>query len=191
MRWDELFTDMESQFESQLEAEQLDLAAEEEQLRRGRRSLAERLCWFSRGGAASRIVLTDGQMIELRVDATGADWVAGELRLGEGSRGAIVPVAAIAGVLAAPAQHPRDGAAGDAPRPGGLSARLGFAVVLRDLCRRRVTVDLRTPSGSHRGRIAQVGADHLDLIEYDAEGPEATTRRVRLVPFGGILLVQA
>lgn len=190
VRWDELFADMQSQFEQQLDAEQFDLAAEEQRLRAGRVALRERLGRMSGDGATVTLVLLDAHVIELRVDSSGADWVAGESRSGERARGAVVPVAAISAVLPTPDQLARHDPAPETR--SGLADRLGLAVVLRDLCRRRIAVDLRTAAGTHHGTIDRVGADHLDLAEHDPGEPRrpGSVRRTRLVSFGGILCVQ-
>ena len=42
MRWDNLFDDLESQLEQELDAEDIDLLAEEERLRLGRLGLRDR-----------------------------------------------------------------------------------------------------------------------------------------------------
>jgi hypothetical protein len=190
VRWDELFADIEGQFERQLDAERVDLAAEGVRLQAGRRFLRERLGRMCGDGSTVSVVLVDAHVVELRVDSTGADWVAGELRLGERARGAVVPIAAIEGVLPTREQLDRDEPAADPVH--GLSERLGLAFILRDLCRRRIVVELRTAGGTHHGTIDRVGADHLDLAEHDPAEPRRprAVRRMRLVPFSGILCVQ-
>jgi len=191
VRWDELFADIESQFERQLDAERLDLAAETERLRSGRLTLVERLESMSSDGGRVRLVLADGQTVELRVDSTGADWVAGEARLGERARGTVIPIRAIAEVQPAAGHQDRMREGTSPLRPRGLADRLGLAVVLRDLCRRRIEVDLCTMLGTHHGTIDRVGADHLDFSRHGIGEPRRhPTEGTRLVPFAGVVCVR-
>jgi hypothetical protein len=89
-------------------------------------------------------------------------------------------------------------ARGVASEPGvdpavSLSARLGLAFVLRDLCRRRGAVDVSTASEERlHGTIDKVGRDHLDLAEHEAGVPRrsAAVGRIRILPFDGLLLVR-
>jgi hypothetical protein len=74
-----------------------------------------------------------------------------------------------------------------------LSARLGVAFVLRDLCRRRAAVDLATASGEHlHGTVDRVGRDHLDLAEHEPGVPRraASVSRSRILPFSELVLVR-
>ena len=198
MRWDELFADIEGQLEQELDAERLDLEAEEERLRLGRLALRERLLAMSRGGAAVRLALVDGDALELRIDEAGRDWIAGETGVGEtvvngAGRTIVVPLTAVAAAF--PGSDQLESGLRPAPaEPGSaLAGRLGLAFVLRELCRRRVAVELRTMLGTHHGTIDRVGRDHLDLAEHDAGEPrrERLVRRIRIVPFAAILRVRA
>ena len=193
VRWDELFADIESQLEQELDAERLDLAAEEERLRLGRLTVRDRLEAMAHGDESVKLMLADGETVELRIDSTGRDWVAGETRIGGGVRALVVPTAAVIAVLPTGDQLERGLRAPAAPPGPDLAARLGLAFVLRDLCRRRIVVDLRTPAGAHHGTIDRVGRDHLDLAEHEAGEPrrQRVVRRVRVVPFTAILSVHA
>src|SRR6478735_7618799 len=99
VRWDELFADIESQLEQELDAERLDLAAEEERLRLGRLTLRDRLEAMAQARDTVKVMLADAETIELRIDSTGRDWIAGETRVGEGVRAIVVPTAAVVAVL--------------------------------------------------------------------------------------------
>lgn len=192
VRWDELFADLEGQLEQELDAERFELAAEEERLRLGRLALRDRLLAMSRGDAAVRLVFADDETIELRVDTAGRDWVAGESSTGAVRRAVVVPLTAIAAILPSGDQLGRGLQAQPPDTASELAGRLGLAFVLRDLCRRRVTVELRTALGRHHGTIDRVARDHLDLAEHDAELPrrDRVVRRTRIVPFGGIRWVR-
>ena len=190
MRWDELFADIENQLEHELDAEQLGVAVEEERLRLGRLGLRDRVASMASTDQPLGLVLHGGENLEVHVDNVGRDWLAGEMAVGAGSRAIIVPLAAVAGVV------PRAGQLEQGLRPASgtppLSAQLGLAFVLRDLCRRRSGVELVTHAGTCHGTIDRVGRDHLDLAEHDAGEArrDRVVRRIRIVPFEALLLVR-
>lgn len=193
VRWDELFADIESQLEHELDLEHQELAAEEERLRLGRLSLRERILSMARGGEAVVLVLVDGETVALRVGSAGRDWIAGETGTAPAGRAAVVPLAAIAAVLPGHDQLElglRPAAPDAVP---ALAARLGLGFVLRDLCRRRAGVELSTRVGTLHGTIDRVARDHLDLAEHDAGEArrDRVVRRIRLVPFDAIVAVRA
>lgn len=193
VRWDELFADIESQLEHELDLEHQEIAAEEERLRLGRLALRDRILAMGRGGEAVVLVLVDGETVALRVGSAGRDWVAGEAGAGPVARAAVVPLAAIAGVLPGHDQLER-GLRPATPDAGpALAARLGLGFVLRDLCRRRAGIELSTRAGTLHGTIDRVARDHLDLAEHDAGEArrDRVVRRIRLVPFDAILAVRA
>jgi hypothetical protein len=199
MRWDDLFDDLEGQLEYGLGAEEVDLRAEEERLRLGQMSLRDRLMSIVRAQAkgssyAISVQLVSGAMIAVRPTTFGKDWLAADL-VGETRAAAqcILPMAAVAGVIltrqqinesldAAPEQR-------GAPR---LADRIGLAFVLRDLCRRRASVELVTPPGSLAGTIDRVGREHLDLAMHEPGSVrrEANVTQYRVVPLARILLVR-
>ncbi|TPX05168.1 hypothetical protein FJ656_07965, partial [Schumannella luteola] len=168
MRWDELFADIESRLEHELDVERQELAAEEERLRLGRLGLRERVLTMARGGEPLGLVLSDGETLVVRIRSAGRDWVAGEPVTGSDRHAVVVPLAAIAAVLPTGDQLDRGLRAPEADPLPDLAARLGLAFVLRDLCRRRAGVELRTRVGQVHGTIDRVGRDHLDLAEHEA-----------------------
>jgi hypothetical protein len=196
MRWEHLFDDLESQLEHELDAEEVDLLAEEERLRLGRLTLRDRLRAMMPGtgeDAPLRLMLIDGTRLALSIEAVGRDWIAGERAGHAGSRrSCVVPVASIAvlfpdaGQLRASTADP----AGDTA--GSLAARLGLPFVLRDLCRRRAPVDLTTAGEVLHGTIDRVARDHLDLAEHEPGSPrrDAAVRALRLLPVAQIVLVR-
>lgn len=197
MRWDRLFDDLEGQLEHELGAEQVDLIAEEERLRVGRLAFRDRLIAMS-GPASSRreldLVLREGTPLQLRVASSGRDWIAGDLVATRVRPACIVPIAAIAAATPAGDQL-ASGLAADplgAPVPGDLGARLGLALVLRDLCRRRAPVDLVCDWAVLHGTLDRVGRDHVDLAEHDTgvARRDAAVRRIRLVPFAQLLSIR-
>ena len=197
MRWDNLFDDLESQLEQELGAEEVDLLAEEERLRLGRLTVRDRVVGMTRLGEGGperlRLALHDGSLITVAVGSVGRDWIAGEL-IGARRGSCVIPLAAVAGVLPTAEQLERSGGPEQAVEAAvALSARLGLAFVLRDLCRRRAAVELSTASEERlHGTIDRVGRDHLDLAEHEAGVPRraAAVDRIRILPLGELLLVR-
>ncbi|MBK4346399.1 hypothetical protein IV501_02020 [Lacisediminihabitans sp. G11-30] len=187
MRWGKLFDDLEGQLEQELEAEEVDLRAEEERLRLGRLSLRDRLLALHRDPACDAVTLQlADHRVSVRPVSIGKDWLSGDLVDGT-ARGlqCIVPLASIDAVivdrkqvrLSLVPQPEEDGSR--------LSARLGLAFVLRDLCRRRRAVELVTASGIIVGTIDRVGRDHLDLAEHPigVARRESAVLQYRVLPF--------
>jgi hypothetical protein len=199
MRWDDLFDDLEGQLEYGLGAEEIDLRAEEERLRLGQMSLRDRLTSIARAqakgsGYAISLQLVSGAMISVRPTTFGKDWLAADL-VGEARSAAqcVLPMAAIAGLVLAPRQVHESLDAEPQPRGAPrLADRIGLAFVLRDLCRRRASVELVTPAGSLDGTIDRVGRDHLDLAMHEAGSVrrESNVTQYRVVPLARILLVR-
>lgn len=202
MRWDDLFDDLEGQLEQELSAEDVHVRAEEERLRIGRLGLRDRLAVLARHSAlagsvdsdAVDVVLTDGSAITLRLTSVGKDWIAGDVVAGSPLRaGAIIPVSAIAAVTMTPAGSALSLRAEPSGGPSAnLESRLGLPFVLRDLCRRRIAVDLVTSWTRLHGTIDRVGRDHLDLAEHDADAPrrDGAVRRIRSIASAAIVIVR-
>ena len=197
MRWDNLFDDLESQLEQELGAEEGDLLAEEERLRLSRLTLRDRVVAMTRPGEGAheqlKLALRDGSVVTVGVGSIGRDWIAGEL-IGARRGACVVPLTAVAGVLPTPEQLARSVAPDSFVDPTvSLSARLGLAFVLRDLCRRRAAVELSTTSEERlHGTIDRVGRDHLDLAEHEAGVPRraAAVGRIRILPLAELQLVR-
>lgn len=195
MRWDNLFDDLEGQLELELNAEEVDLRAEEERLRLGRLSLRDRLTSLAReqgGAGAFRIVLVSGATVTVRPATFGRDWLAGDLLDGPACGAqCVLPLAAVAGVVLAAGQVGASLAA-ESEGAARIVDRIGLSFVLRDLCRRRASLELLTPLGPLTGTLDRVGRDHVDLAVH----PAGTLRRAnevqqyRIVPFAQIHLVR-
>ncbi len=198
MRWDSLFDDLESQLEHELHAEELDRRAEEHRLRVGRLTLRDRLQAFA-GRDAPRaevsLELVTGTVITVLPQAFGRDWMSGDLVSPDGASAAcIVPLYSVAGVLVPKTSLSRSL---DLPPPDDqaprLTDRIGLSFVLRDLCRRRVYVEVHSRSRPvvHGGTIDRVAGDHLDLAVHERGAPrrERNVSHQRLVPFGDIALI--
>jgi len=194
VRWQNLFDDLESQLETELGAEEVDLLAEEERLRLGRLSLRDRIRALHEATPASPLGLTlrGGDRVALTLAAIGRDWLAGELDAGI-LRSAIVPFSAVVSLDPVGAQLAASLRAEATPEPPtALSARLGLAFVLRDLCRRRTAVEVHLAAERLHGTIDRVGRDHLDLAEHAPGEPRRTAAvaRIRIVAFAGLDLVK-
>jgi hypothetical protein len=68
---------------------------------------------------------------------------------------------------------------------GAVATRLGLGHVLRALAREGVPVVILTTGGEIRGRIDQVGADHLDLATDDAVAVAVTFAELLVVASSG------
>lgn len=203
MRWDNLFADLESQLEYGLNAEESDLHDEEERLRLGRLTLRDRLIQLvsiSNRGANYSIsfVLVGGVSLSARVTTIGKDWFAADLdpvAPGEPTRRphCIVPLTAVQGLSLTKRQirhslEPRQAHEG----AGAITDRLGLAFLLRDLCRRRTTVEVTLATESVFGTIDRVARDHFDLAVHEAAAArrDADVVGYRLISFGGVVLVR-
>lgn len=198
MRWDNLFDDLEGQLEQELSAEELDVRAEEERLRLGRLSLRDRIVAVHEAqgrdnGAGIRLFLSDGTPLALTPQTFGRDWFSADV-LDDSIRRAqvIVPIASIGSVVFTREQA----AVSLTATPSELSqtslpARLTLSFVLRDLCRRRASLEVRTPTGPLFGTIDRVGRDHLDLAVHDSGEArrESAVRESRAIPLQQVLLV--
>ncbi|MDJ0349870.1 hypothetical protein [Cryobacterium sp. PH29-G1] len=174
------------------------------------------------GALRLRVVLVSGESLMLQPTTLGRDWIAADLlvadvlagdrpdvdqpgvdqlgaeQLGADQRGArgrrvqcVIPLSAIAGVLLT-AEQSRASLAVESDASARLIERVGFPFVLRDLCRRRRSVELETRGGVLAGTIDRVARDHFDLAVH----PLGTLRRAsevthfRLVPFWQIHVIR-
>ena len=207
MRWNNLFDDLEGQLEDERGAEEQDLKAEEERLRLGRLTLRDRLVALERNTARSagiesdgtqrqaiRLVLLNGKMIAVRSPSFGRDWISADI-VAESTRRVhcILPLSAIASLeldrhqIMVSTGEVQSGAA-----PTELSRRLGLGFVLRDLCRRRSSIEVDLMGATIAGTIDRVGGDHFDLAVHDRGSArrESSVDHYRVVPFSQLLLVR-
>lgn len=150
MHWDEVFAELQAEFEAAEQAEAhirvLELAEAEVASTR----LADRL--RARRGQRLRLRLTDASDRDGEVADAGDGWVV----LAQGERRSLIPQHAIVTARSL---------AGSAPGAGAVERALTLGHVLRALGQDGVVVLVHTAAGSHRGRIVRVGADHLDLAD--------------------------
>lgn len=192
MRWDHLFDDLSAQLEHELRTEQTDLEQEEERLRLGRLPLRDRLVALRRGTSVEQLVvirLVTGDQLRVRLVTIGRDWFAGSVDGGPRAQQAAIPFAGVEALLLTPEQAINSLV--PVAEASELGARLGLSFLLRDLCRRRATVTLRSRGGEVVGTIDRVARDHLDLAEHDRDEPRraAAVDRIRVVPLEQLVSV--
>lgn len=182
MRWDELFDDLEAQFD---EAETADLAAEVTDRTRREVSLL-RLVDRLRSviGQPLTLRLLGAGVIEGELTALGPDW----LLLAElGGREALVAAHAVLAVggLAAQTGLPQGA--------GQVAARLDLAYALRGIVRDRSGVTITLIDGSTaNGTLDRVGADFVEVAEHAPGEPRRhdAVRAVRAYPLTSLVVVR-
>ena len=179
MRWERLFDDLEAQLGAEERRERDCEVADRTRRERATVELGARL--VAALGLPVRLRLVTGAQLEGDLVDVGEDWLL--LRAPHG-RDAVLPVAAVAGIVGLPA---RASAARTARR-----FALGYA--LRGLSRDRAPVALTDTSGQVlTGTIDAVGADFLELAEHalgETRRPENLTGR-QTVPFRALVMVEA
>ena len=180
MRWEQLFSDLESQWDAEvrrsLDAEVADRTRRE----RATVGLGERLA--AARHEAVRVSLSTGEALEGQVADVGAGWLL--LRSTASGPGALlVPFGAVTAVVGL----------GRHATSLGVGRRFGFGYALRGLSRDRAVVSLTDRSGAVcTGTIDAVGADVLELSEHPADVPRRPENLTgsRLVPFASVVVVR-
>lgn len=201
MRWENLFDDLEGQWETARLAEERDQRVEEERVRVARTVMRDRLRALTASDRARvlRVSLADGTWIDLRAKVLGRDWLSGELVVpGEATtsreeRACILPLASIH-ALALDREQVLSSLApvSELPPERGIVDRIGLPFVLRDLCRRRARVELRLRDTVVGGTLDRVARDHVDVAVHETGTPrrESAVSGYRLVPLAAVVLVR-
>ncbi|OUE27168.1 hypothetical protein [Clavibacter michiganensis] len=201
MRWENLFDDLEGQWETARLAEERDQRVEEERVRVARTVMRDRLRALTASDRAQvlRVSLADGTWIDLRAKVLGRDWLSGELVVpGEATtareeRACILPLASIH-ALALDREQVLSSLApvSELPPERGIVDRIGLPFVLRDLCRRRARVELRLRDTVVGGTLDRVARDHVDVAVHETGTPRraSAVSGYRLVPLAAIVLVR-
>lgn len=184
MQWDNFFEGLETQLAADRDAQRAVADAENERHRVANLALSDRLVAF----AADRSVIVahaNGVRVAGVAAAVGNDWVGIE----HGEMLSIVPVGSISSISASAGpllRSTRD------VRLGGLSGRITFGFLARDLARRRTTVGVRSSDELFSGTIDRAGVDHLDLAIHDAGSPRRSSevQAYRLFPFAAIVALE-
>ncbi|WP_347057850.1 hypothetical protein ABC795_14275 [Blastococcus sp. HT6-30] len=182
MRWQQLFADLQVQFEAAAEAESRAEWASRARAEMGAVRLVDRLG----GSIGAELVLTcrgAGRVSGVLTDL-GVDWL---LLAGERGREELVAmgtVRAVAGLGRWTAPEREDGA---------VRARLDLRRALRGLARDRSAVQVLLDDGAVlTGTIDRVGADHVELAEHHADQPRrpAAVRQVQAVVIDAVAVVR-
>jgi hypothetical protein len=193
MTLDNLFDDLESQLERELDAQLQNRLDDEERERQCALSLRDRLVALTRQQEVGEltIVMRDGVTMKLLPQRVGKDWFLAEIREPQDFLGmAICSIASIRQLRLSPEQNrvSLGETVGELSRAdldslstrGGLTAQVSFAFVLRDVGRRRKQIEVVTAQARFLGTIDRVGADHMEI-----SGEEAT-----LLPLADVLYVR-
>jgi len=183
MRWEELFADLEAQWDA---AAARDLAGEvTDRTRRetGLLRLQDRL----RAGIGDQLgLLCEGAgSLRGRLLDVGVDWL---LLQDAGRRELLVPAAALLGVSGVGTRSEVPGSDGD------VSRRLDLRYALRALARSRAAVEVSLRDGTTlSGTLDRVGADHVDLAEHPpGEARRAVAvRQVRVIPTAALSAIRS
>jgi len=182
MRWQQLFADLQAQFEQEEVSAERAEAGSRARAEVGGLLLADRV----RGAVGAPVALTvrgAGQVVGDLVEL-GADWLLVSDDLGRDVLVASTAVRAVAGLG-------RRTAASETPGP--VCARLDLRRALRGLARDRATVQLVLDDGSVLvGTVDRVGADYLELAEHavDAARRAEAVQGVRAVVLSAVAVVR-
>jgi len=182
MRWQQLFEDLQSQFEAEEAAAERTESASRARAEMGAVRLAERL-----GGALGcRLTLGvrgAGQVAGVLVDR-GPDWLLLEDGQGREQLVALAAVRSVAGL----------GRRTAVPEPaGGVRARLDLRRALRGLARDRSAVQIvLDDGGTLMGTLDRIGADFVELAEHPADAPRRSesVQGVRAVVIDAVAVVR-
>jgi hypothetical protein len=182
MRWQQLFDDLQSQFDAQEAAAEQAESASRARVEVGAVRLADRLA----GALEFPVVLGvrgAGQVAGV-LAGVGPDWV---LLAGEQEREHLVALAAVRTVAGL-------GRRTAAPEPAGaVRARLDLRRVLRGLARDRSAVQLVSDDGGAlTGTLDRVGADYVELAVHPSDEPRRreSVQEVRAVVIGAVAVVR-
>jgi hypothetical protein len=177
VRWEELFADLERQWQALAEEERQAEIADRTRAALAQVPLADRL----RGseGAEVRVLTRSGHQVDGTLARVGADFVL----LSQPRHECVLAVAAIAAVSGLRAE------AVSAQVAGPVRSRLGLGSVLRGVAADRSRVTLTVTGGpALTGTVQRVGADFLEVAEHGADDlarPDRV-RRLTVVPFGSV-----
>jgi hypothetical protein len=181
MRWQQLFSDLEAQFEHAEAAMEWGESASRARAEMGVLTLTDRL----RGSIGERVVLRcrGAEPVRGELLDCGTDWL-----LVEDQRGREVLVAA--GAVLAIGGLVRRSVASDGE--GVVRTNLDFRRAVRGLARDRSPVLMVLDGGAVlTGTVDRVGADHCELAEHPVDEPRRAeaVRGVQTVPLAAVSLV--
>ena len=182
MRWQQLFADLQAQFEREESAAERAEGGSRARAEIGGLALGDRL----RGslGAQLSVTLRGAGQIAGVLEEVGTDWLLLSDELGRDILVAAAAVRAVTGL----------GRRTGAPEPPGLvRGRLDLRWALRGLARDRAAVQMVLDDGSVlAGTVDRVGADYVELAEHAADAPRRAeaVRGVRAVVISAVAVVR-
>ncbi len=182
MRWQQLFADLQAQFEEEESAGERAESGSRARAEIGGLALVDRL----RGSLGAQVSVTvrgAGHLGGVLADV-GADWLLLADELGRDVLVATPAVRAVTGL------GRRTGAA---EAPGHVRSRLDLRRALRGLARDRASVQVVLDDGSVLvGTVDRVGADYVELAEHPADAPRRAeaVHGVRAVVISAVAVVR-
>jgi hypothetical protein len=182
MRWQQLFADLQAQFEEEESAGERAESGSRARAEIGGLALVDRL----RGGVGSEVVVTvrgAGQVRGVLADV-GVDWV---LLVDEMGRDVLVALPALRAVTGLGRRTEA------AQESGVVRGRLDLRRALRGLARDRASVQMVLDEGSVLvGTVDRVGADYVELAEHPADVPRRAevVHGVRAVVIAAVAVVR-
>jgi hypothetical protein len=180
-RWEALFADLEAEAEAEQEAERRSEVAERTRAEFARLRLIDRLRPALDSGDTLRLGLRGHAPVNGSLSALGVDWL---LLTGPAKQDLLV---ALAGVQWLQELHRQSAEPG---WEGKVGARLGLRVALRRIVRDRALVTVALSSGDVlAGRLARVGADHVEL-ELENDGPPPSRAAISTIALDALVFVR-
>jgi hypothetical protein len=181
VRWEDLFADLEREWEGLAQSERQADIAERTRAEFAQVAFLDRL----RGSEGRHVHLVTrlGEPVDGELTGVGADFVL----LSSGHHECVLPLAAVGSAGGLGSASLSEQAAGP------VRARLGLGSVLRRIATDRSVVTIVGSEGRPlTGTLARVGADFVELVEhaYDESPRGRSNRRVTLVPFDAIVLLR-
>jgi hypothetical protein len=182
MRWQQLFADLEAEFDEAGTAAERAEDASRGRAEIGAVRLGERLAG-ARGGPVALRCRGAGEVSGVLADV-GADWL---LLADDGGRDVLVALPAVVAAAGL-------GRSTAVPVPAGrVAAQLDLRRALRGMARDRSAVQLVLDDGAvYTGTIDRVGADFVELAEHAADEPRraGAVRGVRAVAVAAVAVVR-
>ena len=182
VRWQQLFGDLQAQFEEEASAAERAESGSRARAEIGALALVDRLRG-SVGAQVSVAVRGAGQLRGVVADV-GADWLLLSDELGRDVLVAAVAVRSVTGL---------GRRTGIPEEPGSVRARLDLRRALRGLARDRAAVQIVLDDGSVLvGTVDRVGADYVELAEHPADAPRRAeaVHAVRAVVISAVAVVR-
>ena len=182
-RWEALFADLEAAAEAEANAEQRSEVADRVRAEFARLRLIDRLHPLIGTAEVVRRGVCGQEPVQGSLAALGIDW----LLLAGPSRDELL--------VALPAVQWVQGLRHESAEPGWegvVGARLGLRVALRRIVRDRSVVTMALTSGDVlAGRLARVGADHVELQRVEpGGGPAARAAETITIPLSAVAFVR-